>query len=57
MHLSFTGAGHGIKASCCRPKKDSLPVTDEEIDIDIDNRIRNYITQLGSKDELEQFGW
>lgn len=44
----------GIKALVLQAEKDSLPVTDEEIDIDIDNRIRNYITQLGSKDELER---
>ncbi len=44
----------GIKALVLQAEKDSLPITDEEIDIDIDNRIRNYITQLGSKDELER---
>jgi len=44
----------GIKALVLQAEKDSLPVTDEEIDIDIDNRIRNYINQLGSKDELER---
>jgi peptidyl-prolyl cis-trans isomerase SurA len=44
----------GIKALVLQAEKDSLPVTDEEIDIDIDNRIRNYIAQLGSKDELER---
>ncbi len=44
----------GIKALVLQAEKDSLPITDEEIDIDIDNRIRNYINQLGSKDELER---
>lgn len=44
----------GIKALVLQAEKDSLPITDEEIDIDIDNRIRNYIAQLGSKDELER---
>ncbi len=44
----------GIKALVLQAEKDSLPVTDEEIEIDIDNRIRNYISQLGSKDELEK---
>jgi peptidyl-prolyl cis-trans isomerase SurA len=44
----------GVKALVLQAEKDSLPITDEEIDIDIDNRIRNYINQLGSKDELER---
>lgn len=44
----------GIKALVLQAEKDSLPITDEEIEIDIDNRIRNYINQLGSKDELER---
>ncbi len=44
----------GIKALVLQAEKDSLPITDEEIEADIDNRIRNYITQLGTKDELER---
>ena len=44
----------GIKALVLQAEKDSLPITDEEIEADIDNRIRGYITQLGSKDELER---
>ena len=44
----------GIKALVLQAKKDSLPITDEEVEVDIDNRIRNYINQLGSKDELER---
>jgi peptidyl-prolyl cis-trans isomerase SurA len=44
----------GIKALVLQAEKDSLPVTDEEIEVDIDNRIRNYISQFGSKDELEK---
>jgi peptidyl-prolyl cis-trans isomerase SurA len=44
----------GIKALVLQAEKDSLPISDEEIDIDIDNRIRNYINQLGSKEELEK---
>ena len=44
----------GIKALVLQAEKDSLPITEEEIDIDIENRIRNYINQLGSKDELER---
>jgi peptidyl-prolyl cis-trans isomerase SurA len=44
----------GIKALVLQAEKDSLPVTDEEVEVDIDNRIRNYINQFGSKDELEK---
>ena len=44
----------GIKALVLQAEKDSLPITDEEIETDIDNRIRNYINQFGSKDELER---
>ena len=35
-------------------EKDSLPVTDEEIEADLDNRIRQYINQVGSQDALEE---
>lgn len=44
----------GIKALVLQAEKDSLPVTDEEIDADIDNQIRYFISQYGSKDELEK---
>ncbi|MGG9964068.1 peptidylprolyl isomerase [Ferruginibacter sp. SUN106] len=44
----------GIKALVLQAEKDSLPITEEEIETDIDNRIRNYISQFGSKDELER---
>ncbi|MEI9954855.1 MAG: peptidylprolyl isomerase [Ferruginibacter sp.] len=44
----------GIKALVLQAEKDSLPITDEEIETDIDNRIRNYIAQFGSKEELER---
>ena len=44
----------GIKALVLQAEKDSLPISDEEVEVDIDNRIRNYINQLGSKDELER---
>jgi len=44
----------GIKALVLQAEKDSLPITDEEVEVDIDNRIRNYINQFGSKDELER---
>jgi len=34
--------------------KDSLPVTDEEIESELDNRIRYYMSQFGSQAELER---
>jgi len=34
--------------------KDSLPITDEEIESELDNRIRYYISQFGSQTELER---
>jgi peptidyl-prolyl cis-trans isomerase SurA len=34
--------------------KDSLPVTDEEVEAELDQKIRYYINQLGSQDALEQ---
>lgn len=44
----------GIKALVLQAEKDSLPISDEEINADLDNRIRYYINQYGSKDILEQ---
>ncbi len=44
----------GIKALVLQAEKDSLPVSDEEIDAEIDNQIRYFINAYGSKDELEK---
>ncbi len=44
----------GIKALVLQAEKDSLPVTDDEVEADIDNQIRYFISQYGSKDELER---
>jgi len=44
----------GIKALVLQAQKDSLPVTDEEVETIIDNRIRGFIAQFGSKEELEK---
>lgn len=44
----------GIKALVLQAEKDSLPVSDEEVDADIDNQIRYFISQYGSKDEVEK---
>ena len=44
----------GIKALVLQAEKDSLPITEEEIDVAIDNQIRGFINAYGSKDELER---
>jgi peptidyl-prolyl cis-trans isomerase SurA len=44
----------GIKALVLQAEKDSIPVTDEEVEADIDNQIRYFISQYGSKDEVER---
>jgi len=44
----------GIKALVLQSERDSIPVSDEEINAEIDNKIRYYISQYGSKDILEQ---
>lgn len=44
----------GIKALVLQAEKDSLPVTDEEVDAEIDNQIRYFINQYGSKEEVEK---
>jgi len=42
------------KALVLQSEKDSLVVTDEEVENAIDNRIRNFIQQFGSKEALEE---
>lgn len=44
----------GLKALVLQAEKDSLPITDEEIELAIDNQIRGFINAYGSKDELEK---
>ncbi len=44
----------GTKTLVLQAEKDSLPVSDEEIDNDIDNKIRQYINQFGGKEALEK---
>lgn len=44
----------GVKALVLQAEKDSLPVTDEEVDTEIDQRMRYFIQQYGSKDEVER---
>jgi peptidyl-prolyl cis-trans isomerase SurA len=43
-----------MKALVVQAEKDSLVVTDEEVEAEIDNKIRYYISYYGSKEELEQ---
>ena len=42
------------KVLMLQAEKDSLPVTEEEIDADLDNRIRKYINAYGSQEALEE---
>lgn len=42
------------KVLMLQAEKDSLPVTDDEVEADLDNRIRQYINQLGSQEALEE---
>ena len=46
----------GIKALVLQAEKDSLPITDEEIEADIDNQIRYFTSPngYGSKEKLEE---
>jgi len=44
----------GVKALVLQAEKDSLPVTDEDVESELDNRIRYFMQQYGSKDELER---
>ena len=43
-----------IKSLVLQAEKDSIPISDEEIEGDIDNQIRYFISQYGSKEELER---
>ena len=44
----------GMKALVLQAERDSIPVSDEEVNADIDNKIRYFIGQYGSKEVLEQ---
>lgn len=44
----------GIKAMVLQAEKDSLPVSEDELEGQLDNRIRYFISQYGSKDMVEQ---
>lgn len=42
------------KALVLQAQKDSLPLSEDDIDAELDNRIRGFIMQYGSKDVLEE---
>jgi peptidyl-prolyl cis-trans isomerase SurA len=42
------------KMMMLQAQKDSLPVTDDEVEADLDNRIRQYINQFGSQEAVEE---
>ena len=44
----------GIKALMLQAERDSIPVTDEEIEAEIDNRIRYFVGVYGSKEKVEE---
>lgn len=43
-----------MKALVLQAERDSIPVSDDDVEADIDNKIRYFITQYGSKEMLEQ---
>lgn len=43
-----------MKALVLQAERDSIPVSDEDIEAEIDNKIRYFINQYGSKEILEQ---
>ena len=45
------------KALVLQAEKDSLPINDEDIEANLDNRIRGFIMQYGSKEVLEEIEW
>lgn len=48
------GQAMAMKAMVLQAEKDSLPVTDEEVEAEIENQIRYFISVYGSKEELEK---
>ncbi|MEI9808210.1 MAG: peptidylprolyl isomerase [Bacteroidota bacterium] len=43
------------KVLMLQAEKDSLPVTEEEVEAELDQRIRYFINQVGSQEELERY--
>lgn len=44
----------GLKALVLQAEIDSIPVSEEEVEADIDNKIRYFVNQYGSKEVVEQ---
>ena len=44
----------GLKALVLQAEIDSIPVSDEEVDAEIDNKIRYFVNRYGSKEIVEQ---
>ena len=42
------------KVLMLQAEKDSLPITEDEVEADLDNRIRKYINAYGSQEALEE---
>jgi len=42
------------KVMMLQAEKDSLPVTEEDVEADLDNRIRSYVNQFGSQEAVEE---
>jgi peptidyl-prolyl cis-trans isomerase SurA len=42
------------KVMMLQAEKDSLPVTDEDVEADLENRIRSYINQFGTQEAVEE---
>lgn len=43
------------KVLMLQAEKDSIPVTDEEVEAELDQRVRYFINQIGSKEALEEY--
>lgn len=43
------------KVLMLQAEKDSLPVTDEEVEAELDQRIRYFVSQLGTREALEEY--
>ena len=43
------------KVLMLQAEKDSLPVTDEEVEAELDQRIRYFVNQLGTREALEEY--
>ncbi len=53
-HCSLLEQALISKVLMLQAEKDSLPITEEEVEADLDNRIRRYINMYGSQEALEE---